>query len=215
MAGKYARKTSKKPVAIAIVSVVAVIAAVVAVVFILGRNGGGDIGETTQPASTVLNTTAAATSAAVQTELSETTAMPEQSETSQESSDIQPATGEEESSSEQSIIVPASGSGEPGYFNSTYVPYRAVDGDTGSEVSLREVFGAAFSEGVLTFNDDGSFTDSLTVSEPKKGAYIVEGEGISATYSDDRNMQITVNEWENGEPVDFTVNYGGYEVYFH
>lgn len=54
----------------------------------------------------------------------------------------------------------------------------------------------------------------MYISEPESGAYVVEGEDISATYSNDKNMQISVNEWENGAPKDFVVNYGGYDVYF-
>lgn len=219
MAHRYAGGSSKKPVII-IAAVIAVIAvAVVAIVFAVNSGKDGNTGETTQPISSVAQTVAATTVAGTQSKPDSSepdqsvieTEQPQSSDGSQ-ASQSDPDGGE--SSATQNIVVPTKGTGEASFFNATYIPYKAIDADSGEEVTLREVFGSSYAQGVLTFNSDGSFTDSMYVSEPARGAYVVEGEDISATYSDDKNMQISVNEWENGAPKDFVVNYGGYDVYF-
>ncbi len=219
MAHRYAGGNSKKPVAIIVAVAVAVLAAaVVAILFVLNSGKSDNKGETTRAATSVAQTIAETTVAGTQSN-SDDSAKPDQSVIETEQPQSLPEaqstqSGYDESSAAQSIVVPTKGTGEIGYFNATYIPYKAVDKDTNSEVSLREVFGTSYSQGVLTFNSDGSFTDSMYASEAESGAYVVEGEDISATYSNDKNMQITVNEWENGSPKDFVVNYGGYDVYF-
>lgn len=114
------------------------------------------------------------------------------------------------------ILVPgAENNNDSALFNATFLPYKAIDTYTDTEVSLKEVFGSSFSAGTVTFNDDGSFKDTLVYSSANSGAYSVFDNKISATYSNDKNMQIEVLEWNEGTPSEFIINYGGYDVYFN
>ena len=120
-----------------------------------------------------------------------------------------------ETSEVSKVVVPTQGGQEVSYFNATYVPYKAVDSSTNEECTLREVFGSAFSQGVITFNSDGTFTDSVTSSSANSGAYAVEGDKIVATYTNDKNMSVKVASWEGDTPSELIINYGGYDVYFN
>lgn len=208
MAGKHAQnqKKSKAPVIIIIVaSVLVVAAAIVGVIFFVnGGFGKSDTAATTAPATTAA---AEATSAAV-TQQGTTVA-----------ADHIPDDNEHETKAESSaasIVVPTEAEGEITYFNATFIPNGTVlDTYTGSNTSLREVFGSGYNtNGVITFNEDGSFSDTLSSADAKKGAYVVQNEEISATYDDDRNMDITVLEWDGDTPSSFYINYAGYSVYF-
>lgn len=68
---------------------------------------------------------------------------------------------------------------------------------------------------MITFNSDGTFRDGLTSSSANSGAYIVEDNTITATYTNDKNILVTINSWEDDTPSDFTVHYNGCDVYFH
>ena len=101
------------------------------------------------------------------------------------------------------------------YFNATFIPNGKVDDNlTGGSATLREVFGTGAAEGVLTFNSDGTFKDTLISSESNRGAYVVQDKTIHATYTNDRNMRIEVTEWDGDTPAQFNIQYGDFTVYF-
>ena len=205
MAGRHSAKTSKKPIVIiCIVTAVIIIGVICAVILF---NSGS------KPANTTSTTTQQTTSTVQSTsvESAQTTLQPTESE--------QPTTQSEtfagETSEVSKVVVPTQGGQEVSYFNATYVPYKAVDSSTNEECTLREVFGSAFSQGVITFNSDGTFTDSVTSSSANSGAYAVEGDKIVATYTNDKNMSVKVASWEGDTPSELIINYGGYDVYFN
>lgn len=205
MAGRHIAKTSKKPIVIiCIVAAVIIIGVICALIFF---NSGS------KPANTTSTTTQQTTSTVQSTsvESAQTTLQPTESE--------QPTTQSEtfagETSEVSKVVVPTQGDQEVSYFNATYVPYKAVDSSTNEECTLREVFGSAFSQGVITFNSDGTFTDSVTSSSANSGAYAVEGDKIVATYTNDKNMSVKVASWEGDTPAELIINYGGYDVYFN
>ena len=205
MAGRHSAKTSKKPILIiCIVAAVIIIGVICAVIFF---NSGS------KPANTTSTTTQQTTSTVQSTsvESAQTTLQPTEAE--------QPTTQSEtfagETSEVPKVVVPTQSGQEVRYFNATYVPYKAIDSSTNEECPLREVFGSAFSQGVITFNSDGTFTDSVTSSSVGSGAYAVEGDTIVATYSNDKNMSVKVASWEGDTPSELIINYGGYDVYFN
>ena len=205
MAGRHSAKTSKKPIVIiCIVTAVIIIGVICAVIFF---NSGS------KPANTTSTTTQQTTSTVQSTsvESAQTTLQPTESE--------QPTTQSEtfagETSEASKVVVPTQGGQEVSYFNATYVPYKAVDSSTNEECTLREVFGSTFSQGVITFNSDGTFTDSVTSSSANSGAYAVEGDKIVATYTNDKNMSVKVASWDGDTPSELIINYGGYDVYFN
>ncbi len=224
MAGRHAAPAgSKKPVIIIVVAVILTAAAVGAALFFM--NGGfsmfGGDDKPTQPATTAPATTAAATTqAATEAVVTQT------SDGGEGSDDIQQTTAEAPAPTETApqpttidIAIPTEDSGEVTYFNATYIPNgQVIDLSTGENVTLRDVFGATYPEGVLTFNDDGTFTDTINASGIDSGAYLVQNGQIKATYVYDRNMNITVTEWNGNTPAEFYIIYGGsesgYQVFF-
>lgn len=205
MAGRHSAKTSKKPIVIiCIVTAVIIIGVICAVIFF---NSGS------KPANTTSTTTQQTTSTVQSTsvESAQTTLQP--TETEQLTTQSETFAGE--TSEVSKVVVPTQGGQEVSYFNATYVPYKAVDSSTNEECTLREVFGSAFSQGVITFNSDGTFTDSVTSSSANSGAYAVEGDKIVATYTNDKNMSVKVASWEGDTPSELIINYGGYDVYFN
>ena len=205
MAGRHSAKSSKKPlVIICIAAAVIIIGVVCAVIFF---NKGSKPANTNQATTQQTTSTVQLTSA----ESAETTLKPTTSE--QPTTQIESFTGE--TSEVPKVVVPTQSGQEVSYFNATYVPYKAIDSSTNEECSLREVFGSAFSQGVITFNSDGTFTDSVTSSSVDSGAYAVEGDTIVATSSNDKNMSVKVVSWEGDTPVELIINYGGYDVYFN
>ena len=205
MAGRHSAKTSKKPIVIiCIVTAVIIIGVICAVIFF---NSGS------KPANTTSTTTQQTTSTVQSTsvESAQTTLQPTESE----QLTTQSETFAGETSEVSKVVVPTQGGQEVSYFNATYVPYKAVDSSTNEECTLREVFGSAFSQGVITFNSDGTFTDSVTSSSANSGAYAVEGDKIVATYTNDKNMSVKVASWEGDTPSELIINYGGYDVYLN
>ena len=205
MAGRHSAKTSKKPIVIiCIVTAVIIIGVICAVIFF---NSGS------KPANTTSTTTQQTTSTVQSTsvESAQTTLQPTESEQPTTQSEI--FTGE--TSEVSKVVVPTKSGQEVSYFNATYVPYKAIDSSTNEECTLREVFGSAFSQGVITFNSDGTFTDSVTSSSANSGSYAVEGDKIVATYTNDKNMSVKVISWEGDTPSELIINYGGYDVYFN
>lgn len=206
MAGRHSAKTSKKPIVIICIVTAVIIIGVICAVIIF--NSGS------KPANTTSTTSAQQTTSTVQSasgESAETTVQTTESEQPTTQSEI--FTGE--TSEVSKVVVPTKSGQEVSYFNATYVPYKAVDSSTNEECTLREVFGSAFSQGVITFNSDGTFTDSVTSSSVNSGAYAVEGDTIVATYSNDKNMSVKVASWEGDTPLELIINYGGYDVYFN
>lgn len=205
MAGRHSAKSSKKPlVIICIVAAVIIIGVVCTVIFLNSgsKTANTDTTTTQQTTSTVQSTSA---------ESAETTLQPTTAE--QPTTQIESFTGE--TSEVPKVVVPTQSGQEVSYFNATYVPYKAIDSSTNEECSLREVFGSAFSQGVITFNSDGTFTDSVTSSSVDSGAYAVEGNTIVATYTNDKNMSVKVASWDGDTPSELIINYGGYDVYFN
>lgn len=207
---RYRAKTSKKPTVI-IIAVIAVIvvAGIICAMMLMNTKS------TSEPQSNTTQQTTASTETTVDSsaQTEQTTQVSEQSTLSTQADDEED--NEETSAIQNEVVVPTKGGAEISYFNATYVPYKAIDTSTNTECSLREVFGSAFSNGVITFNSDGTFTDSVTSSASNYGEYVVEGDEISATYSNDKNMQITAVGWDGDTPTELIINYGGYDVYFN
>ncbi len=206
MAGKHSKPGSKSKAPIVIIFVVSVIilaAAVFAFLFFNGVFGSKDNKQNTSvPDITVSETTAPAMTAAPQT-----TATAHDHGSDDQSS---------ESGESNVVVVPTEAEGEISHFNATFIPNgEVVDTVSGNETSLREVFGSGYNtSGVITFNNDGSFSDTIPSEEARTGGYVVQNEKIIATYSDDKNMEITVTEWDGNTPVKFYIVYAGYNVYF-
>ena len=205
MAGRHSAKSSKKPLVIICIAVAVIIIGVVCAVIFF--SSGSKPANTNQATTHQTSSTVQLTSA----ESAETTLQPTTAE--QPTTQIESFTGE--TSEVPKVVVPTQGGQSVSYFNATYVPYKAIDSSINEECSLREVFGSAFSQGVITFNSDGTFTDSVTSSSVDSGAYAVEGDTIVATYSNDKNMSVKVVSWEGDTPVELIINYGGYDVYFN
>ena len=194
MAGKHSRKGSNKPLIILIIVAVVVIAAIVAggIFLMNGRIPGMN---NQQEATQVMTNPTEATTVAATTAPAET--------------------GVSRAEPQIDVQVPTDEGVPVSYFNATYIPsLTAKDVHTGEEVSLREAFGTNYANSTLTFNSDGTFRDTLTAGEADSGAYVVQGEKIHATYTNDKNMKIEVTEWDNGTPVSFQVIYGDCIVYF-
>lgn len=208
MAGRHSAKSSKKPIVIiCIVAALIIIGAICAVIFLnSGSKPANTDSSTTQQTTSTVHSTSGETESESETTVQSTEA--EQPTTENES-----FTGE--TSEVSKVVVPTQSGQEVSYFNATYVPYKAIDSSTGEECTLREVFGSSFSQGVITFNSDGTFTDSLTSSSVDSGAYAVEGDTIVATYSNDKNMSVRVDSWDGDTPSELIINYGGYDVYFN
>ncbi len=211
MAGKHSQKGSNAPLIILIIVAVVVVAAVVAGVFFLMNGGIPGFGNQEQDPTQVITTPTTAISASPSTDnQSATTAQ------NTEAATTAPAeTGVSRVEPQIDVQVPTDEGVPVSYFNATYIPsLTAKDVHTGEEVSLREAFGSNYANSTLTFNSDGTFRDTLTAGEADSGAYVVQGEKIHATYTNDKNMKIEVTEWDNGTPVSFQVIYGDCIVYF-
>lgn len=205
MAGRHSTKSSKKPIAIICFVAAVIIIGVICAVIVF--NSGSKPSDTNSTNTDQITST-------VQTFSDDSTETTHQStETGQPTTQSETFAGETSEASK--VVVPTQSGQEVSYFNATYVPYKAIDSSTNEECSLREVFGSAFSQGVITFNSDGTFTDSVTSSSVDSGAYAVEGDTIVATYSNDKNMSVKVAEWEGDTPLELIINYGGYDVYFN
>ena len=119
------------------------------------------------------------------------------------------------------IALPTEG-GEVTYFSAEFFPdTSAEDIAKGTKVSIRSLFGQGNADGKLTFNSDGTFTDSLSSSGMASGAYHAENRKITAVYLPDRQMDIHIIEWDdqNNKPFSFYVIYSmgenaNYKVYF-
>lgn len=217
MAGKHQQKTSNAPLVILIIVAVVVVGAIVGgAIFFM--NGGLSIfkGEETTVAATTEAPSQTDAPAAQTTEAAATSAADETVETKAETEQTTSAESSVKTEDEPiNIAVPTDPDVEVSYFNATFIPNGKVDDNlTGGSATLREVFGTGAAEGVLTFNSDGTFKDTLISSESNRGAYVVQDKTIHATYTNDRNMRIEVTEWDGDTPAQFNIQYGDFTVYF-
>lgn len=214
MSGRHAVKSSKKPLIIVICAVVLVAVIVVALILFMNHSGDNNNNSTTSPATTVATTEVSTNSTDLQSStVEETTAADNNNQNSQDPTE-QGVTSES-SDNDSKIVVPTiSGEEQKPKFSATLIPYYAKDENSSEEVSLRDLFGSAYSGGGFTFNEDGTFIDGITNAAANSGAYIVEGNNIIITYSNDKNVIATVTEWNGDVPTEFTVNFGGIIVSF-
>lgn len=221
--GKSSKKGSKKPVLITILIVIAVAIIVSAVVLLIPffENSAKNLPFATHPSITerIQTTTQVNELEQQTTEKAEQTTSNEQQPSSkasqQETADAKSTSDDDSSissSNSESILVPGDIDNAT-YFSATYSPYKAVDSVTGEECSLKEVFGSSYGGGTVTFNSDGSFSDTLTTSSSNNGAYAVKDSKLVATYSNDKNMDVSVSSWNGDTPSELIINYGGYDVY--
>jgi cytoskeletal protein RodZ len=213
MAGKHSKKKSKKPLVIALISVlvVAVIAACVVIAFFTDFSFDSQTSTTNQTTAATSQTTEN-TTAIPQTSVTELTDNTTQSSAQEETTSQ--SNSDDDTSKENEAVVSPVQNDDADYFEATYSPYKAVDSSTGNECSLKEVFGSSYSGGSITFENDGSFSDTLSLSSANSGVYALSSGSIIATYTNDKNVSITVTNWENGTPTEIIINYGGYDVYF-
>lgn len=217
MAGKHAASNSsfdnrKKIIIIVIIALVIAGLITGGIIFFINNQKKPDAPTTATTVASTQQTTAVATGNA------QTGTSAAQSSGAETKSQGEAQSSSQTSKSQESvpdIVVPTHEGVEVTYFNASYIPNgEAKDVTTGESVSLRDALGTGYAEGALTFNDDGTFTDTVMTGVESSGRYVVQGDSITATYADDRNMEITVTSWSNGAPEQFSVNYGGCIVYF-
>lgn len=215
MSGRHAANSSKKPLIIVICAVVLVALIAGAVILFMNFSGKNDNSATTVPTS-VISTTAVNTDPTQN--ISDSASEPTQPATESGVTSQEPTEQgftSESSDNDSEIVVPTiSGEEQKPKFSATLVPYYAKDENSSEEVSLRDLFGSAYSGGGFTFNEDGTFIDGITNTSSNSGAYIVEGDNIIITYSNDKNVIAAVTEWNGNVPKEFTVNFGGITVSF-
>ena len=207
MSGKHAVRSSKKSLIIIICVVVLVAVIAGAVILFMNLSGKNNNSATTAP-------TAAASTHNVSDSVSETTQPATKSgEASQEPTE-QGYTAETSSNDSEIVVPTISGEEQKPKFSATLIPYYAKDENSSEEYSLRDLFGSAYSGGGFTFNEDGTFIDGITSASANSGAYIVEGDSVVITYSNDKNVIAAVTKWNGDVPAEITVNYGGIIVSF-
>ena len=215
MSGRHAANSSKKPLIIVICAVVLVALIAGAVIMFMNFSGKNDNFATTVPTSAI-STTAVNTDSTQN--ISDSASEPTQPATESGVTSQEPTEQgftSESSDNDSEIVVPTiSGEEQKPKFSATLVPYYAKDENSSEEVSLRDLFGSAYSGGGFTFNEDGTFIDGITNTSANSGAYIVEGDNIIITYSNDKNVIAAVTEWNGNVPKEFTVNFGGITVSF-
>lgn len=215
MSGKHAVKSSKKSLIIIICVVVLVAVIAGAIILFMNLSGKNNNSATTVPTAAA-STTADNTNSTqnVSNSVSETTQPATKSgEASQEPTE-QGYTAETSANDSEIVVPTISGEEQKPKFSATLIPYYAKDENSSEEYSLRDLFGSAYSGGGFTFNEDGTFIDGITSASANSGAYIVEGDSVVITYSNDKNVIATVTEWNGDVPAEITVNYGGIIVSF-
>ena len=190
MNGKYSDKKSKTVVIIICAAVIAAIAVLCVFLFINFNSSSNtqSTGSQTQPDMG---------------QTSETTLPPDDSSA--------------ETKETQKVVVPTNNniSDKVYYFSKTFSPYKAIDSETGDPCPLKEVFGSSYAGGSIRFNNDGTFSDTLSISSVNSGAYAVQGDTIKATYTNDKNVSVNIVQWNGDVPAEISINYGGYDVYFN
>lgn len=212
MSGRHAANSSKKPLIIVICAVVLVALIAGAVILFMNFSGKNDNSATTVPTSAI-STTAVNTDPTQN--ISDSASEPTQPAAESGVTSQEPTEQGFTSDNDSEIVVPTiNGEEQKPKFSATLVPYYAKDENSSEEVSLRDLFGSAYSGGGFTFNEDGTFIDGITNTSANSGAYIVEGNNIIITYSNDKNVIAAVTEWNGNVPKEFTVNFGGITVSF-
>ncbi len=212
MSGRHAANSSKKPLIIVICAIVLVALIAGAVILFMNFSGKNDNSATTVPTSAI-STTAVNTDPTQN--ISDSASEPTQPAAESGVTSQEPTEQGFTSDNDSEIVVPTiSGEEQKPKFSATLVPYYAKDENSSEEVSLRDLFGSAYSGGGFTFNEDGTFIDGITNTSANTGAYIVEGDNIIITYSNDKNVIAAVTEWNGNVPKEFTVNFGGITVSF-
>jgi len=215
MNGKHAVRSSKKSLIIIICVVVLVAVIAGAVILFMNLSGKNNNSATTVPtvaASTTADNTNSTQS--VSDSVSETTQPATKSGESSQEPTEQGYTAETSSNDSEIVVPTISGEEQKPKFSATLIPYYAKDENSSEEYSLRDLFGSAYSGGGFTFNEDGTFIDGITSASANSGAYIVEGDSVVITYSNDKNVIAAVTEWNGDVPAEITVNYGGIIVSF-
>lgn len=221
MAGKHAapESGSKKAVFI-VITVIASLAVIGAAAFFVYTNffmNKSDDKKDVQP--TTVSATTVSTSASDTTEdngQASSTDLPDNPPATEEPA----ATDEHQADTTVDINIPTEEGSTITHFNASYAPNgEVINLATGESATLRDVFGSTYPGGVLTFNDDGTFTDTIGGTGVDSGEYNVENGVIKATYVYDRNMDITVTSWnDDNSPSEFYITYGsegdGFRVYF-
>lgn len=224
------RKKGSGKLAIIIISILAVVVIIVIAVILLIPSCGNAIKNipfATHPSITerTQTTTQIMASEQASTEKTEDT-VDNEKETSSKNSDNESNKAESDnkkaseegipmqSSDTESVVVPGNLDNAT-YFNASFSPYKAIDSATDEECSLKEVFGSSYGGGSVTFNNDGNFSDSLTTSSSDRGSYAVVDNKLIATYSNDKNMDVSVSSWNGDTPTEIVINYGGYYVYLN
>ncbi len=207
MSENHYKKTSKAPLVILITVLVAVVAAVVCFLIFMNPGKSPQKDETT---STTQQTTAQLSSQGQ----SDNPNTDSNVQSSQQQTTEQGHTSSESSKPEDIVVPTISGEEQGDHFTASLSPYKAVDTITDNECSLREVFGSSYSGGEISFKSDGTFSDTLSLTSANSGAYAVEGDTIVATYTNDKNIVISVTQWNGDTPSEILINYGGYDVYF-
>ena len=115
-----------------------------------------------------------------------------------------------------SVTLPTDPSkGVANFFNASYIPNgKAENIETGEQVSIKNVFETTFAKGILTFNGNSTFTDTLKSEEQSSGVYAIQNGVLHAVYSNGEEMKITVTGWDGVTPSHFYVDYGSYRIYF-
>ncbi len=214
MAGKHAAPSAGngKKVLVIVIIIVAVVLLAAGGLFVFKMLNPDKGGSSKSATATQAVTAAATTGDTAPTATDDLPGAPPTTE--------QPFGTEEPPVNTEHIAIPTEG-GEITYFNATYIPSgEAEDITTGAQVSPREVFGQSFANGTITFNDNGTFVSTLSDAGSESGEYLVENGQIKATYYPDRNMDITVTEWNDASktPASFYIIFGeetgGVKVYF-
>lgn len=215
MSGRHAANSSKKPLIIVICAVVLVALIAGSVILFMNFSGKNDNSATTVPTSAI-STTAVNTDSTqnISGSASEPTQPATESGVTSQEPTEQGFTSESSDNDSEIVVPTISGEEQKPKFSATLVPYYAKDENSSEEVSLRDLFGSAYSGGGFTFNEDGTFIDGITNTSANSGAYIVEGDNIIITYSNDKNVIAAVTEWNGNVPKEFTVNFGGITVSF-
>ncbi len=206
---KHGKKTNnrKVPIIIAVIAAVVVLAAIICIIVFLFSKDKSENNAATTPVSTVQITEQPATT--------ETSFVSEVETEAADNNVSEPSNSEQTAIGQQQIALPIQSGAKLSYFSADYSPYKAVDTETGDEVSMRLVFGSAYSGGTVSFKNDGSFSDNLINSYANTGSYAVDVEKktITATYTNDKNMDITVLSWNSDTPAEIIINYGGFDIY--
>lgn len=206
--------SNKKKIIIIVSAIVVIIAAIVLVVFFAFGNKNKNNNTATSTAVTTTQSVSTSETTVAQTTDSQSSVTAEQSQQSSESSSNAQTSSNSETS--QAIIVPTkNGADVQQGFSASFTPYKAYDEETNSQVELNEVFGSSYRGGSINFSENSTFNETFSAGGTSSGAYVVEGNTITATYTNDKNISISIISKDGNTPTEIMMNYGGYNVYFN